>query len=97
MKHRLTKYRNITPQQILAHLDDQWCPLDVMAKKQIRDAYYTKWEEDEHLTAFSKRLDDEQDRLIRSDIVIPDQDKLQFYLEQMYASRRYDKQEILEW
>ena len=46
LKHRLTKYRNITPQQILAHLDDQWCSLDVMAKKQIRNVYYKKWDED---------------------------------------------------
>ena len=35
--------------------------------------------------------------LVQSDIVIPDKDKLQFYLEQMYASGRFDKQEMLEW
>ena len=45
LKHRLTKYRNIKPQKILDHLNDRWCPLDVMAKKQIRDAYYSKWDE----------------------------------------------------
>jgi hypothetical protein len=33
LKHRLTKYKNITPNQILVYLDNQWCPLDVMAKK----------------------------------------------------------------
>ena len=68
-----------------------------MAKKLIRDAYYTKWDEDEHLTAFGTRLEDEQDWLVRSNIVIPDEDKLQFYLEQMYASGKFDKQEMLEW
>ena len=35
--------------------------------------------------------------MVRSDIVIPDDDKLQFYLKQMYASGRFDKQEMLEW
>jgi hypothetical protein len=68
-----------------------------MAKKQIRDAYYAKWDEEEHLTAFGKRLEDGQDWLVRSDIVVPDEDKLQFYLKQMYASIRFDKQEMLEW
>jgi hypothetical protein len=97
LKHRLTKYRNIKPQQILDHLDDRWCPLDVMAKKQICNTYYTKWDEDEHLTAFGKRLEDEQNQLVQSDIVILDKDKLQFYLEQMYASRKFNKQEMLEW
>ena len=68
-----------------------------MAKKQIRDAYYAKWDEEEHLTAFGKRLEDGQDRLVRSDIIIPDKDKLQFYLKQMYVSGRFEKQEMLEW
>ena len=68
-----------------------------MAKKLIRDAYYTKWDEEEHLTAVGKRLEDDQDRLVRSDIVIPDKDKLQFYLKHRYASGRFNKQEMLEW
>ncbi len=29
LKNRLTAYRNITPFQILDHLDSRWCPLDV--------------------------------------------------------------------
>jgi hypothetical protein len=33
LKHRLTAYQNITPFQILEHLNDRWCPLDVKAKK----------------------------------------------------------------
>ena len=45
LKHRLTKYRNIKSQRILDHLNNRWCPLDVMAKKQICDAYYPKWDE----------------------------------------------------
>ena len=45
LKHRLTKYRNTSPQNILDHLNNRWCPLDVMAKKEIHDEYYAKWEE----------------------------------------------------
>ena len=39
LKHWLTKYRNVKPQKILEHLNDRWCPLDVMARKQIRETY----------------------------------------------------------
>ena len=60
LKHRLTAYRNITPFQILEHLNDCWCPLDVQAKKELHKAYYTTWDSDEHLTAFGKCLDDDQ-------------------------------------
>jgi hypothetical protein len=56
LKHRFMAYRNVTPFQILKHLNDRWCPLDVKAKKALKDAYYTKWDGDKHLTAFGKRL-----------------------------------------
>jgi hypothetical protein len=58
--HCLTAYRNITPYQILKHLNDRWCPLDVQAKKALKQAYYTKWDSNEHLTAFRKQLDKDQ-------------------------------------
>jgi hypothetical protein len=97
LKHRLTAYRNVTPYQILDHLNDRWCPLDVQAKKELKKNYYTKWDADEHITAFGKRLDDDQRALVRSDVTIADDDKLQFYLEEIYDSNRFDKQEMLTW
>ncbi len=39
-----------------------------------------------HLTAFGMKLDKDQNRLNRLGIVISNKDKLQFYLEQIYAS-----------
>jgi hypothetical protein len=36
LKHCLTAYCNITPHQILEHLNNQWCPLDVQAKKVLK-------------------------------------------------------------
>jgi hypothetical protein len=97
LRNRLTAYSNVTPFQILEHLNDRWCPLDVRAKRALKDAYYTKWDGDEHLTVFGKRLDDDQCALIWSDVTIADEDKLQFYLEQMYNSNHFDKNEMLDW
>jgi hypothetical protein len=34
---------------------------------------------------------------VRSDVTIADDDKLQFYLEEIYDSNRFDKQEMLTW
>ncbi len=78
LKHCLTAYRNITPFQILENLNNRWCPLDVKAKKALKDAYYTKikWDGDEHLTTSGKRLDDDQRALVRSNVTIADKDKL---------------------
>jgi hypothetical protein len=97
LKHRHTAYRNTTPFQLLEHLNSTWCPLDVQAKKKLKDAYFTQWDRHEHLTAFGKRLDDDQTTLVRSDITISDEDKLQFYLEQMYESNTFDKAEMMDW
>jgi hypothetical protein len=98
LRHRLTAYRNITPYQILEHLITHWCPLNVKAKKELKTAYYTKWEHTiKHLTASGNQLNDDQRALVRSDVTIADDDKLQFYLEEIYDSNRFDKQEMLTW
>jgi hypothetical protein len=65
--------------------------------KALKDAYYTKWDGNKHPTAFGKHLEDNQQAVIRSDITIADEDKLQFYLEQMYNSNHFNKNNMLEW
>jgi hypothetical protein len=95
LKHCLKVYHSITPHQILEHLNNRWCPLDVQAKKVLKKEYYTKWDADEHLTAFGKRLNDDQRALVHSDVTIANNNKLQFYLEEIYDSNCFDKQEML--
>jgi hypothetical protein len=97
LKHCLTAYHNITPFQILEHLNNCWCPLDVQAKKELHKAYYSKWDSDEHLTAFGNCLDDDQKAHVRSDITIPDNNKLKFYLKEIYGSNKFHKQDMLTW
>ncbi len=97
LRYRLTAYHIVTPFQILEHLNDCWCPLDIKAKKALKDAYYMKWDGDKHLTVFGKRLDKDQRALVRSNVMIADKDKLQFYLEQMYDRNHFDKNKMLAW
>jgi hypothetical protein len=63
----------------------------------LKKEYYTKWDANKHLTAFGKRLNDDQHALICSDVTIADKDKLQFHLEEIYDSNCFDKQEMLTW
>jgi hypothetical protein len=81
----------------LEHLNNPWCPLEVKAKKALKDVYYTKWDGNEHLTAFGKCLDDDQRALVRSDVTITDKDKLQFCFEEMCDSNHFDKNKMLNW
>ncbi len=54
-----------------------------------------KWDANEHLTAFGKHLNNDQHALVHSDVTIADDDKLQSYLEEIYDSNRFNKQEML--
>ena len=90
-------YRNITPHQILEHLNNRWCPLNVQAKRALKKEYYMKWDVDKHLTVFRKCLGDDQRALIRLDVTITDDNKLLFYLEEIYDSNCFDKQKMLMW
>ncbi len=99
LKHCLMAYQNVTPFLILEleHLNNCWCPLDVKAKKALKDAYYTKWDGSKHLTTFGKRLDNNQRSIVCSNVTIADYNKLQFYLEEMNNSNHYDKNKMLDW
>ncbi len=50
-----------------------------------------------HITAFGLKLDKEQKQLELLGILISNKDKLQFYMEQIYASNILDKKEMINW
>jgi hypothetical protein len=52
---------------------------------------------DTHLTAFGKCLDNEQICIKHSEINISNEDKLQFYLVQMYSCNQFDQTQITAW
>ncbi len=60
-------------------------------------AYYMVRDGEQPFTAFGKSLNDSQVRIKRYGITISDEDELQFYLEQMYASNHFDKKELPFW
>jgi hypothetical protein len=47
--------------------------------------------------AFRKRLNNDQHALVHSNVTIADNNKLQFYLEEIYDSNCFNKQEMLTW
>ncbi len=47
-----------------------------------------------HLTAFGMKLDKEQVRINRLGVIISN---IQFYMEQIYASNCFDKNEMVDW
>jgi hypothetical protein len=77
LKHINTAYHNTTPIQILEHLDTQWCPLNVHAKKLLKAKFHANWASSVmHLTAFGMKLNKEHACIDRLGVVISDKDKL---------------------
>ena len=85
----IIKFKNITIKQYFQHLDAKWCKLDVGVIKEMKDHYYRGWTltDNEEISAFIKRLTDDQVALALDNIVISDTDKLQHFLEQMYLQK----------
>ncbi len=50
-----------------------------------------------HITAFGIKLDKEQKQLEVIGIMISDKDKLQFYIERIYALNMFNKKEMVDW
>ena len=97
LKHINTAYCNSTLIQILEHLDTRWCPLDVCARKLLKAEFHANWDSTVmHLTAFGMKLDKEKAHIDRLGVVISNKDKLQFYMEQIYASNCFDKKEMVD-
>ena len=64
----------------------------------MKAGYLTTWGEDEHITDFQIRLDEDQAELGIIGIVIDDvNDKFHFYMEQMYTLGRHTKVQMVAW
>ena len=61
--------------------------MDTATVKWTNEEYYEPWNQIDHITYFRIRLDKEQEHHTNNKIAIFDKDKLQFYINQMYASR----------
>ena len=52
--------------------------------------YYEKWIQGEHIILIVKRPKNDQDDLADANTVIYDEDKLQFYIEQIYDNATFE-------
>ena len=66
-------------------------------RSQIKTEYFRGWEESEHVTAFTRRLDLEQMELGTNGISIPDEDKRDHCVLEMYQRKEFDRREMTEY
>ena len=90
-------YKGVKIVDYFNHLNNKWCKIDTRTIKAMKKEYYEPWDPQHHITELYKRLDDDQAALAANNIPISDEDKLQFFIEQMYESKNFDREQYVAW
>ena len=78
----------------LEHLTTRWCRMTVTLRDKLKKHYFRGWNlEEEHITAFAKRLDNEQADLAIAEVEVTDLEKRDHYVLQMLAADKFDRKE----
>ena len=97
LKEETFKYKRIQPLQYLKELQTKWVFLDERQRKVLLDNFERGWEEDEHISAFATRLDDEQAKLLADGITVSEENKMSNYILEMWNSKRFSEPVMSKW
>ena len=90
-------FKRRTFRSYIEHLEAHWCILDCKTIESLKQNWKRDWGAEEHITGYSRRLDQEQATLARDNILIADADKLHQYILQMYKCNYFDQPMMTEW
>ena len=97
LEHADYGYINVLPREYIDHLEADHCPMDVSVIDDMKENYYRGKGMDERLSKFATRPDEEQNSLAVDGVIIPDPDKFQHYLSEIYKSGIFTMEAITQW
>ena len=99
LDHVETGFIDVFPFQYLNHLATEWCPLDHTAITQVETYFKRGWDRanNERITKFAERLDQEQAQFDRDSVTIDDAVKFRHYMAEIYKSGAFSHEKIKEW
>ena len=80
LRRKIVGYKGVKITDYFKHLVEKWCKIDTSTIKQMKKEYYEPWDPEEHIIEFVKRLNDDQDALEANGITISNDDKIQFFI-----------------
>ena len=84
--------------QYTTHLRTVWVVMDERIRDELTKNFYLGWnDQEEHITEFTRRLDDKQAKLQSDGLVINDVDELQHYMLHMWDCSLFDQLPMTEW
>jgi hypothetical protein len=97
LREETFKYKRIKPRQYITELETKWVFLDERQRKVLIDNFERGWEEDQHISAFATRLDDEQAKLLADGITISEENKISHYILEMWNCKRFSEPVMSKW
>ena len=91
LSEKTFKYSKLLPWDFITHLETKWVFLDEMQIQQLKDKYKKGWRPNEHISAFARRLNENQAKLATDGITISDVDKNQHYMLQIWKSDMFSQ------
>ena len=97
LKQDYVGYANETAKTMLSHIKNTWCKITTREKGVAQRALREPWNLVEDITAYERALDKNQITCLELGVPINDSDKVQIYIENMYACDMFDEKEMTEW
>ena len=98
LKKKLIGYKRVTILEFFDHLG-KWTTVTNQVKRTLRNDYYSGWNHtgSEHISEFQRRLEDDQVRLTDLGIPISDSEVFEHYVGEMYKSKKFSKQQMIDY
>jgi len=97
LKDDYSGYSGQSIKTIAQHLQNKWCIVTTLEKKQAAAAFHVQWDLTSHITKYARELDKQQKLCLDISVPAPDATKIQHYVENMYASEMFDNNEMQAW
>ena len=90
-------YSRETIKTVLTHIKTNYCTITTLDKKEAKDAFEQLWNGQGHITKFARNLDRKQEWCTEINVNKTDGDKVQVYVESMYAIELFDDKDMQVW
>ena len=97
LKHALFKWNGVTCKALLSHIKVTWCKITTVSRTNAKKFFALPWDSSMSLLFYERQQDLAQKRCVEVGASAPDEDKLQTFVESMYASHRFNEDDLSKW
>ena len=97
MKDDDFEWNNVTCKALLEHIKDSWCKISTVHRTNVKKHFAEHWDPSIPLLAYKRQQTQAQKMCVEVGASATDADKLQTFVESMYASERFTEDDLSKW